>query len=197
GTSLRGLYIRGPVISTVRPAWLRLGALCRRRFCSRLIRNCGKGYGAGVNRGESAMTHDSHDHCGEIASQRLRYFTGRYMTARDFRDEQAYHRSHRYLHNRMLHGWGVVCGLHVHPHKDPECAKDHVRVDCGFAMDCCGRELPLEHAEVPPPIDWKKRPEVKEEDRERRYYPLLCLEYCESEIERVPVLYSEHKCDPQ
>lgn len=141
------------------------------------------------------MKTDCHDdQCGNIASQRLRYFTGRHLTARDLRAEQAYHRSHRYLHNRMLHGWGVVCGLHVHPHRDPNCAKDHVRVDCGFAMDCCGRELPVENPQVPPPIIWKEQPDALAEEC---YHPLLCLEYCESEIERVPVLYSEQECDPQ
>ena len=140
------------------------------------------------------MKKDCYDQCGDIASQRLRYFTGRHLTARDLRDEQAHHRSHRYLHNRMLHGWGVVCGLHVHPHRDPHCATNHVRVDCGFAMDCCGRELPLEDPQVPPPIDWNERPDAL---AEACYYPLLCLEYCESEIERVPVLYSEQDCDPQ
>lgn len=144
------------------------------------------------------MNKDCHNHCGEIASQRLRYFTGRHMTARDFHDEQGYHRSHRYLHNRMLHGWGVVCGLNVRPHPNPDCAKDHVLVDCGFALDCCGRELPLKHSQVPPPIVWGERPAAgPDEPPELHYYPLLCLEYCESEIECVPVLYSECECDPQ
>jgi hypothetical protein len=144
------------------------------------------------------MNTDCHDSCGEIASQRLRYFTGRFLTARDVRDEQAYHRSHRYLHNRMLHGWGVVCGLHVRPHPNSNCATDHVRVDCGLALDCCGHELPLDTAQVPPPIPWTERPATSSETpAESRYYPLLCLEYWESEIERVPVLYNEQNCDPQ
>jgi hypothetical protein len=142
--------------------------------------------------------HEGHEHCGAIAAQRLRYFTGRYMTARDFRDEQAYHRTHRYLHNRMLHGWGVVCGLHVRPHNDLHCAVDHVVVDCGLALDCCGRELPVEQAQAPPPIPWTRRPPDRPDAPENeRHYPLLCLEYCESEMERVPVLYHEHDCDPQ
>lgn len=144
------------------------------------------------------MSKDCQDHCGEIASQRIRYFTGRYMTARDFRDEQEYHRSHRYLHNRILHGWGVVCGLHVLPHPKGACAVDHVRVGCGFALDCCGRELPVDRELVPQPIPWDQRPTAAAAAApEARYYPLLCLEYAESEIERLPVLYNEQTCDAQ
>lgn len=135
---------------------------------------------------------DCHDGCGELATQRLRYFTGRHMTARDFRDEQAYHRTHRLLHNRMLHGWGVVCGLHVEAHPKPDCQKDHVKVSCGFALDCCGREIPVQKDVVPPPVPWNERPQDQHE-----YVPLLCLEYCEAESEPVPVLYSEQNCDPQ
>jgi hypothetical protein len=65
-------------------------------------------------------------------------------------------------------------------------------------MDCCGREMPLENAQVPPPIVWEDRPPAAPDSPpEAQYHPLLCLEYCESEIERVPVLYSEQDCDPQ
>ena len=163
-------------------------------------------------------------HCGDVATDRMRYFTGRYMTARDFRDEQAYHLTHRYLHNRMLHGWGVGCGLHVHPHPDPDCQGSHVLVDCGMAIDCCGREIVVPRAIVPPPIVWTHHPahepppsappppphgyqpppqdekppdepQRPDHDRDHRRCWLLCLEYCEEEIEVVPVLYSEHSCD--
>jgi hypothetical protein len=162
---------------------------------------------------EIDMSRDCDDGCGELASERLRYFTGRHMTARDFRDEQSYHRSHRHLHNRMLHGWGVVCGLHVHPHPNPECRT--VKVDCGFALDCCGREIAVPKQIVPPEIPWKKRPqepaEVEQEavfpigsggpattnNDDRRWYLLLCLHYEEKPIESMPVLYNEQNCDPQ
>ena len=53
------------------------------------------------------------DGCQPLALERIRYFTGRHMTARDFQDADAYHRSFRHLHNRVLHGWGVACGLDV------------------------------------------------------------------------------------
>src|ERR1700722_6582420 len=98
------------------------------------------------------------DNCDEIASQRILYFPGRYMSARDFTDEQKYFLTRRHLHNRMLHGWGVVCGLHVHPHPVESCRKDHVKVECGIGLDCCGHELIVPKPVVPPPIPWAGRP---------------------------------------
>src|SRR5437660_12424536 len=124
------------------------------------------------------MSRDCDDGCGEPATQRLRYFTGRHMTARDFRDEQSYHRTHRLLDNRMLHGWGVVCGLHVGQHPVESCRSDRVKVSCGFALDCCGRELVVPKDAVPPPLPWQERPADQ-----HHYVALLCVEYCQSESE--------------
>ena len=86
--------------------------------------------------------------CGFIATERNRYFTGKFMTARDFRDEQAYFLSHHRKHNRVLHGWGIVCGLRVVPHPNPDCADRWVVVRAGIAIDCCGREMVL-HKDTP------------------------------------------------
>jgi len=158
------------------------------------------------------MDKDCDDGCEALATQRLQYFTGRHMTARDFAAEQNYHRTHRYLHNRMLHGWGVVCGLHVHRHPSENCRNDHVKVDCGLALDCCGREIPVPKNIVPPPIPWHERPPAVHDSPPAKAvfesgqttdsngsvsYPLLCLEYFEQATELVPVLYSEQACDPQ
>src|SRR5262249_55744294 len=93
--------------------------------------------------------------CGYIATERNRYFTGKYMTARDFSGEQEYFLSRHRLHNRVLHGWGIVCGLRVVRHPDPGCAHRWVVVRAGIALDCCGREvvLPRDTAfELPLPL---------------------------------------------
>lgn len=84
--------------------------------------------------------------CGHVAAERNRYFTGKYMAARDFQDEQTYFLSRHRLHNRLLHGWGIVCGLKVTHHPDYECARRWVVVHPGVALDCCGRELIVERA---------------------------------------------------
>lgn len=47
--------------------------------------------------------------------KRLNYFYGQMLGARDFQAEQDYVRDKLRLHNRCLHGHGVVCGLPVTP----------------------------------------------------------------------------------
>src|SRR5688572_30311715 len=61
--------------------------------------------------------------------KRLNYFYGQMLGVADFQAEQAYFREKLKLHNRCLHGYGVVCGLLVSvvpPLKDcpPEYEKD-------------------------------------------------------------------------
>jgi hypothetical protein len=133
--------------------------------------------------------------CGALKSERLRYFTGRHMTARDFADEQLYQRSHRFFHNRMLHGWGIVCGLRVCRYPDPKYRDKCVVVRCGMAIDCCGRELLLRRDTTKSEIPWGERPQLEGgRGADPDTVLLLCLEYCEVEVERVPVLYNEKAC---
>jgi hypothetical protein len=139
--------------------------------------------------------------CGPIARERNRYYTGRYLTARDFADEQRYFLSRHRLHNRLFHGWGIVCGLSVGEHPDEGCRDRWVVVASGIAIDCCGRELilPRDTAfKLPLPGPEGRGPCVvvgcKEESPEEPTYTepfFLCLRYREEEIERVPVLYGE------
>lgn len=111
--------------------------------------------------------------CGAIAVERNRYFTGKYMAARDFRDEQAYFNSHRLLHNRLLHGWGIVCGLDVYHHPDwnqrgdngglTDCARRWVVIRAGLALDCCGREIIVQR-DIYYELDHLKRQELRPPD---------------------------------
>ena len=130
--------------------------------------------------------------CDELMLERMHYFMGRHLTARDFTDEQAYHRSHRLFHNRMLHGWGVVCGLNVRQHPQAECHDRYVEVSPGIALDCCGQELIVECcascvAQKLPEIPWK-------DYKETHPLLLLCLSYEECKIDPVPVLHNEGDC---
>ena len=70
--------------------------------------------------------------------ERNNYFYGKLMTVRDYFAEQCYFNEKRWLINRMIHGWGVVCGLNVVP-KEGDPAR--VIVKPGMAIDCCGREI--------------------------------------------------------
>jgi hypothetical protein len=152
--------------------------------------------------------------CGAIANERNRYFTGKFMAARDFQAEQDYFLSRHRLHNRLLHGWGIVCGLEVKHHPDKErrpgseCALRWVIVNAGVAVDCCGRELtlPAQTAfELPLPRKrWdsddaqqnNQSDNAPPDENEMREPFLLVLRYGEEEVEQVPALFAEDDCDP-
>lgn len=76
-------------------------------------------------------------HCDYNNFKRAKYFHGMLMTDRDFTEEQRYHIEKRKLHNRMLHGWGVVCGLKMTAKDDNK----SIIVDTGLALDCKGNEI--------------------------------------------------------
>ena len=76
-------------------------------------------------------------HCNYNTFKRARYFHGMLMTDRDFREEQIYHNEKRKLLNRMLHGWGVVCGFDI----QWEAGKSVVVIKRGMALDCHGNEI--------------------------------------------------------
>jgi hypothetical protein len=171
---------------------------------------------------------------GGIPTIRNRYFTGKYMTARDFADEQYYMLSRQRLHNRLFHGWGIVCGLHVNEHGTEECRPGWIVVKAGVAIDCYGREIFLpKDTGVEVPLDQlpspaAEEPVAEEEALEKGEYAskvamekpvrgeasegeesdeepiegwpqdglLVCLRYCEEEVEPVPALYAENGCDP-
>lgn len=142
--------------------------------------------------------------CGvcEIAHfERNNYFYGKLMTARDFKDEQCYFNEKRWLINRMIHGWGVVCGLDVRF----ESSKDDCKYECiiessscekekqydiviekGLAIDCCGHEIlvcddqTISLADVEPPCS-----PAAEHSRQGRQKFVICLEYDECKTETV------------
>jgi hypothetical protein len=84
--------------------------------------------------------------------ERPAFFAGQRLTAEDLAAAQSYTRELRWLHNRSLHGWGIVLGLAVSGTREER----EVKVSPGFALDCAGRELVLEAAKtlrVPPVAD--------------------------------------------
>jgi hypothetical protein len=77
-------------------------------------------------------------HCDYNNFKRARYFHGMLLTDRDFREEQIYHNEKRKLLNRMLHGWGVVCGLGI---KETSPKSSKVIITPGMGLDCHGNEI--------------------------------------------------------
>lgn len=51
--------------------------------------------------------------CDQSVTERPRYYPRQLITSDDLTLEQEYFRSKLRMHNRMLHGWGVVCGALV------------------------------------------------------------------------------------
>jgi hypothetical protein len=137
---------------------------------------------------------------GLPAPERNRYFDGKFMTARDFQADPDYFLSRHRLHQRLLHGWGVVCGLHVRHHPRPTSCKRWVVVTSGIAIDCYGRELVLQQDtafELPLPRAEEGRADGCDREDETLKEPFfVCLRYTEQPVEQVPVLYHEGQCDP-
>jgi hypothetical protein len=102
--------------------------------------------------------------------KRNKYFSGKLLTEQDFQDEQDYLIKKLRLHNRLLHGYGVVTGLEVAISDDPP---GHVRVEAGYAIDKAGNDMLLSEAQhVPFPERGKKA--------------CLVIEYAERETDGVP-----------
>ncbi len=136
-----------------------------------------------------------------IAVERNRFFTGKYMTARDFSTDQHYFVNRNQLHNRLLHGWGIVYGLTVAHHPEPDCRDRWVIVKPGVALDCLGRELFWQEetaVKLPPPMPTGEDADYKIDPTDEPPIDgpfLLCLRYEEREIEPVPALYAEDECE--
>ena len=129
--------------------------------------------------------------CGVCATpqfERNNYYYGKCFTVRDLQQEQSYFNDKRYLINRMVLGWGVVCGLDVY--WDPK--SRNVVVTPGMALDCCGREIVI--------CEDKRLSFDKDDDdyyRQDNQRPegkfVLCLEYDECNAD--PVELPPANCD--
>ena len=69
---------------------------------------------------------------------RPRFFAGQLLTEEDLNRLDHYIVAKQKLHNRYLHGWGVVCGLDV---VCDVCGKGSVIVRSGYALAPCGEDV--------------------------------------------------------
>lgn len=153
--------------------------------------------------------------CRIPAFERPRYFPGQLLSDEDLAAEQRYQREKNKLHNRYLHGWGVVCGLEVIC--NPKCSsKGNVIVKEGYAIDCCGNDIVVCKDEPLNIIEMiercKPKPEYDDcltetapsndgcEDIEKKY--CLILKYKEEEARPVTALKKDDqgcsvkRCEP-
>ena len=78
------------------------------------------------------------------AVERPLFFEGQRLMPADLVALQAFDRELRWLHNRSLHGWGVVQGFTASGARGDRT----VTVTGGYALDCLGRELVLAGSRV-------------------------------------------------
>ena len=72
---------------------------------------------------------------------RPRYFVGELLTADDFMREQEYFRQRLRRHNRVLHGWGIVCGFEIDVVVDVGTGVATITVSPGYALSPGGDEI--------------------------------------------------------
>jgi hypothetical protein len=79
--------------------------------------------------------------------KRPRFFNGKLLTVADLELEQEYHREKSKLHNRSLHGFGIVSGLKV------SVDAGQIVVEPGLALDCAGNEIVIAVLQtIAPPV---------------------------------------------
>jgi hypothetical protein len=89
---------------------------------------------------------------GAAGLERTRYFARQLVGADDLTQDQLYFREKARRHNRMLHGWGIVCGARVRAGTAP-CEVvveagyilgpygDEIQIDADVVVDVCSEDL--------------------------------------------------------
>lgn len=117
--------------------------------------------------------------CARPPLERLRFWNGRFLVARDLRHQQDDLVRRLEYHQHFAHGEGILCGFGIRRHPRDDCRRDWLVVESGMAYDCCGRTLWMNEPralriprdpsrEEPSPDDEYHRGEPPP-DEERRY----------------------------
>lgn len=87
---------------------------------------------------------ENNKNCKLHQFQRNNYFYGKLMTVRDFESEQSYFNEKRHLLNRLVHGYGLICGFDYDDIVIKSDSGGDVEISFkngGAALDCCGHEI--------------------------------------------------------
>ncbi len=78
--------------------------------------------------------------------EKTRFFPRQLITPDDLTQDQVYFREKLRRHNRLVHGWGIVCGCEVVPEKDEKQEEKAwgVTITPGYALGPYGDEIVLE-----------------------------------------------------
>ena len=89
--------------------------------------------------------------CDSTIAELPRYYPRQLITPDDLTLEQNYFRDRMRRHNRLMHGWGVVCGALVCPVPSPSGSDPtvpfvawQVQVQTGYVLGPCGDEIILD-----------------------------------------------------
>ncbi|MDJ0653699.1 MAG: hypothetical protein QNJ40_06085 [Xanthomonadales bacterium] len=99
---------------------------------------CGSGAASGCQCGASCTCQQCGNECAGGPFERPRFFSGQLLVEEDLQLMSDYVAAKSRVHNRFLHGAGVVCGLQVMCHP---CGGGKVIVQPGNALDCCGNDI--------------------------------------------------------
>jgi hypothetical protein len=121
---------------------------------------------------------------------RNRYFYGKLLDVFHFELEQDYSNGKRWLLNRLISGYGVVCGLDVQPDDKVR----SVKVKKGIALDRAGREIVVAHSSAPVEIPSRTPKDPAQHNQGNYEYDeyvhlVICFQECESDP--TPVLVDD------
>jgi hypothetical protein len=121
--------------------------------------------------------------------KRNRFYYGKLMDTHHFRLETDYLNQKRWLVNRLVGGYGVICGLNVVPGKNPK----EIVICAGVAIDKWGQEMivPEPKTVVIPDSLWTPKAEVKQTECDDDNYIHVLLCYLECESDPAPVLVGD------
>jgi hypothetical protein len=135
-------------------------------------------------------SHDMKTRSGLQTFVRNRYFYGKLLDVFHFELEQDYSNGKRWLLNRLITGYGVVCGLDVQPAEKVR----GVKVTPGIAIDRAGREIVVPRASAPIEIPERPPKDPKQHsqgycDNEEYVHLCICFQQCDSDP--TPVLVDD------
>jgi len=125
------------------------------------------------------------------AFDRPRYFHGQLLDVRHFESEQEYFRGKLWLINRLIHGYGVVCGLDV---QAAAAGGANVVVTPGLALDPWGRDIVVASDSKSIAIAPREDPS-QDKDKKASYDAAgQQQEYCDGEDDWVHVVICYREC---
>lgn len=136
--------------------------------------------------------------CDALRSfSRPRYFYGQLLDVRHFESEQTYFKRKQWMRNRLVDGFGVICGLDVVVGADGQ----SVVVLPGVALDKQGREIVVpsrtKALAIPSQEDETALPEGVERISAENARKGNGNGHCEDDWVRLVICYDECKSDPE